>query len=130
MSIVLVTGAFDIIHRGHLELIHYASSLGQVVIATDTDEKIRETKGPDRPYNCEKDRTYHLAMIRGVSSVVTFDSENALVNFCKGLRPDIRVVGSDWKGKKIVGEEHCGQIIFYERFGNYSTTNILKGIKT
>jgi len=47
----------------------------------------------------------------------------------EGLSPDIMIVGSDWRGKEIVGQKHAKQLEFFERIGHYSTTNILKGIK-
>ena len=41
-------------------------------------------------------------------------------------KPDILVVGSDWKGKEIVGGKYAKKIVYFDRIGNYSTTNILE----
>ena len=46
---VFVNGTFEILHRGHLELLRYAKSLGYVIVGIDTDECIKEKKGPTRP---------------------------------------------------------------------------------
>ncbi len=133
MSVVLVTGAFDIIHVGHLEMIEYAESLctkdDWLIVAIDSDEKIRKEKGIDRPFNNQKDREYFLNQIKNIDDVTIFETEEQLIELCKTRKPRIRVVGSDWKDKKIIGAEHCGKIEFFERIPGYSTTNILKGIK-
>lgn len=130
MKRVLITGCFDILHRGHYELIEFAAMCGtKVIIAIDTDEKVRKDKGPDRPYNTLEDRIYALEMTKMVDQIISFGSEEELIQLLKNIKPDVRIVGSDWKGKKIVGEEFCGEIIYFDRIGEYSTTNILNKIK-
>ena len=50
MSIVWTNGTFDILHPGHIQLFKVARELGDmVIVATDTDEKIKKDKGFDRP---------------------------------------------------------------------------------
>ena len=52
MKTVFVNGTFDVLHPGHVELFKVARSLGdRVIVATDTDEKIRKDKGPTKPIN-------------------------------------------------------------------------------
>ena len=56
MTTVWTNGCFDILHRGHLELLRYAKRLGYVYVGIDTDECVREKKGPSRPIHTEEDR--------------------------------------------------------------------------
>ena len=57
MRIVFTNGCFDILHRGHIELFKYAKSLGDVLyVGLDSDEKVRQDKGLDRPINSMEDR--------------------------------------------------------------------------
>ena len=128
MKIVWTNGCFDVLHRGHIELFKYAKSLGDyLVVGIDNDEKIKAAKGPARPFNCEEDRKFMLQSIKYIDDVVVFDSEAELINLTKDLKPDIMVIGSDWKGKKVIGQEFCGELRFFDRIGIYSTTNILEG---
>ncbi len=127
MKKVFVNGAFDVIHSGHLDLIDFASMLGgRLLVALDTDEKIRYNKGADRPLNNLKTRKHLMSMLKPVDSVVSFNSNKELSNIIKRYKPDVMVKGSDWRGKKIVGEEYCKEIVFFERTNNESTTNTLQ----
>jgi len=127
MKKVFVNGAFDVIHSGHLDLIDFASMLGgRLLVALDTDEKIRYNKGADRPFNNLKNRKYLMSMLKPVDHVVSFNSDQELEDIIKRYEPDVMVKGSDWRGKKIVGEEYCKEIVFYERTDDESTTKTLQ----
>lgn len=126
MKKVWVNGCFDILHRGHYELFNYAKSLGdKLIVGIDTDEKVAKDKGPDRPYNNIEDRLYALNSLKAVDLTYTFNSREELIQLVRQTSPDILVVGSDWKGKEIVGGQYAKEIVYFDRIGNYSTTNIL-----
>ena len=124
-DLVLVTGAFDVMHLGHIKLLQYAASFGKVWVAIDFDEKIKATKGPTRPFNCFSDRKKFLESIIYVDRVVGFGSKEELENLCKAIKPNYRIVGMDWMGKEIVGEKHCKHLRYFDRIPSYSTTRIL-----
>ncbi len=127
---VMVNGTFDILHRGHIELLNYAKSLGdQLLVAIDTDRRVTELKGIDRPINNQEDRKFFLYNLRAVDTVMLFDSKEELVNIMKEYKPDVYVKGSDWKHDKgSTAEQYCKKLIYYERVGNYSTTNTFQDI--
>tara|TARA_R110000824_G_scaffold161410_2_gene336633 strand:- start:4107 stop:4511 length:405 start_codon:yes stop_codon:yes gene_type:complete len=126
-TIVFTNGCFDILHRGHIELFKYAKSLGStLIVAIDTDEKVKQDKGPDRPFNSLKDRIFLLESIKYIDEVVVFGSKQELQSLVASITPDILVKGTDWKGKEIVGEESAKEVRFFERIEGYSTTEILE----
>ena len=123
---IWVNGCFDILHRGHYELFNYAKSLGDtLVVGVDSDEKVAADKGPDRPYNKLEDRVYALKSLKAIDDVWIFNTREGLKKQIKKYSPDILVVGSDWKGKEVVGGHLAKKIVYFNRIGNYSTTNIL-----
>ena len=103
MKIVFANGCFDVIHIGHIKLLEFAKSQGDfLIVALDTDNKVRKAKGISRPFNNLEIRKEVLESIKYVDLVLDFDSDEALINLFNILKPDIRVLGSDWQGKQIV----------------------------
>ena len=102
MKRVFVNGTFDILHRGHLELLRYAKRLGYVYVGIDTDECVREKKGPSRPIHNQEDRKFFLENLKSVDEVIFFSSEDEFEQLIKSLQPDIIIVGSDWKEKSTI----------------------------
>jgi D-beta-D-heptose 7-phosphate kinase/D-beta-D-heptose 1-phosphate adenosyltransferase len=126
---IIVNGTFDILHRGHVELLEHAKSLGEfLLVCIDTDERVKELKGLDRPINNQNDRAFMLQGLKCVDAVWTFDSEEDLERICEMYQPNIMVKGKDYEGKRIVGAKYCKEIKFVELVDGYSTTNIIQRI--
>lgn len=124
---VVVNGTFDIIHLGHLELLNYAKSLGDyLIVAIDTDLRVKRLKGVDRPINNQLERKTLLQNLRAVDEVRLFGSDQELVDIIKEC--DIMVKGSDYQGKPIVGQDCIPKIVFFERINGYSTTEKIQYI--
>jgi D-beta-D-heptose 7-phosphate kinase/D-beta-D-heptose 1-phosphate adenosyltransferase len=127
MKTLLLTGCFDIVHLGHIKLIQFAKFISdEVIIAIDSDDKVKKDKGESRPFNNQRDRQEFLESIKGVDKVHIFFDEEDLERICKEIRPTYRLVGSDWRGKNIVGQQYCGEVLYFDRIPGYSTTNILE----
>jgi len=127
MSKVIVNGTFDIIHPGHLALLNYARSLGDsLVVAIDTDERVKELKGPSRPINNQHERKLLLENLKSVDEVYLFSSKEELIDLIGEC--DIMVKGSDYRGKSVVGETNCKQVIYFDRIDEYSSTKKIEHI--
>jgi len=127
MDIIWSNGCYDILHRGHLELLKYARSLGdKLVVGIDSDKKVRKSKGEGRPVNNQDDRKFFLESLIYVDEVIIFNTAEELEGRVESIRPKFIVIGSDYKNRKVVGGEHARSgVKFFERIGEYSTTNIL-----
>lgn len=124
---VVVNGTFDILHLGHLELLNYARGLGDhLTVAIDTDRRVTEKKGPSRPINNQHERLTMLKNLRCVDQVLLFDTDQELVDIIKQC--NIMVKGSDYRGRSVLGEKHVAKVIYYDRVGEYSTTNKIQNI--
>ena len=122
---VWVNGTFDVLHVGHLKLLEYASSFGELRVGIDTDKRVKELKGDDRPFNTTKDRKYFLESLKFIKDVVVFDSRQELINLVEEYQPDYMIIGDDYKDQIVYGSEHAKQLIFFEKIPKYSTTKIL-----
>lgn len=129
MTRVFVNGTFDVLHAGHLALLNYAKSLGDyLVVGIDTDKRVREKKGPTRPINSAENRSLMLLNLKSVNEVFQFNSDEELEQMVKSVKPDIMVVGSDWKDKSVIGSYYAAKLIFFDRIDEYSTTKIIQSI--
>lgn len=122
---IWVNGAFDILHIGHIKLLKHAAAMGYLKVGIDTDERIKELKGPNRPFNSFNTRKEILQSLRFVDEVVGFNSEEELINHIKTYQPNVMVVGSDYKDKHVIGAEYAKRVIFFNRIDDISTTTIL-----
>jgi len=123
---IFVNGSFDLLHTGHLDMLFYAKSLGtHLHVAIDIDERIAEHKGYERPINPLRIRKAIMESLKPVDTVSVFGTDQELINTIRAYSPDIMVKGSDWRGKPIIGEEFCKEIIFYKRVNDESTTNTI-----
>ena len=128
-KIVWCNGTFDILHPGHIELFKVGASLGKkLIVATDTDEKIRKDKGAFKPVNNLCDRISMLQAIKYIDEVLYFNDRKELEGLIKLYSPDILLLGDDWKGGDVVGKEYAREVRFLPRL-NYSTTDIIKKIR-
>jgi D-beta-D-heptose 7-phosphate kinase/D-beta-D-heptose 1-phosphate adenosyltransferase len=126
---IFVNGTFDILHRGHLELLNYAKSLGDfLLVGIDSDDRVKEKKGPTRPIYNQGERKFFLENLKAVDSVDIFSSDSELESMIKSFNPDIMVVGSDWKSKSVIGSHYAAKLIFFDRIGDYATTKTIQSI--
>ena len=128
MKTIFVNGTFDILHPGHVQLLNYARSLGDsLIVAIDSDRRVRELKGTNRPINSEDDRKLMLESLRSIDSVWIFNNDQELEDICRLYNP-VMVKGSDYQGRHIIGQQYCKEIVFYDRIEPYSTTRAIQDI--
>ena len=125
---VFVNGTFDILHMGHIELLNYAKSLGYLIVGIDTDDCVKGKKGPARPVHNQDERKFFLKNLKAVDEVIFFSSEFEFEELIKSLNPDIIIVGSDWKEKSTIKSYYDGELIFFDRIEEYSTTKTIQKI--
>lgn len=130
MTKVIVNGTFDILHIGHLKMLEFARDVpnSYVLVLIDSDERVKELKGKDRPINSAEERKAMLQALRFVDEVKIFETDQQLIDMIKEYNPDVMVKGSDYLGKDIIGKEYCKQIRYCNYVRGYSTTNKLRYI--
>lgn len=123
---VIVNGTFDIVHTGHVYLLNFARRLGtNLLVAIDSDRRVKELKGINRPINSELERKLLLENLKPVDQVEIFDTDEQLIDIIKTCA--IMVKGSDYINQPIIGK-NLVPVIFFERVNGYSTTNKIESI--
>ena len=124
MKKIFTNGCFDVLHRGHIELLRYCKSLGYVIVGINSDESVKRLKGPKRPFFCEEDRKFMLSSCKFGDEVIIFDDDTPY-NLIKDKKPDIIVKGGDYTSEEVVGND-LAVVLIHDFVDGYSTTNILE----
>lgn len=127
--IVFTNGCFDILHRGHIELLDHARGLGDcLVVGINGDDSVRRLKGPTRPVMDAADRAFILSRLRSVDYVTVFDEDTPLETIA-ALQPDVLVKGAEYGAGEIVGEdfvkERGGRVVRIEMVKGYSSSALI-----
>lgn len=131
-KIVFTNGCFDILHRGHVEYLTKAASLGtKLIIGLNTDASVRRLKGHSRPVNDQEARSILLASLLFTDKIIFFEEDTPL-ELIRFIQPDVLVKGNDYKPEEIIGYDIVkakgGIIKTIVLTEGFSTTSILKKI--
>lgn len=128
-KIVFTNGCFDILHAGHVSILEFARSKGDVlVVGVNSDASVRRLKGPSRPVNKEADRALVLGALQAVDAVCVF-TQDTPYELIKQVQPDVLVKGGDYKPQEIVGREFAKKVARFALLKGRSTTQIIKKVQ-
>jgi rfaE bifunctional protein nucleotidyltransferase chain/domain/rfaE bifunctional protein kinase chain/domain len=127
--VVATGGCFDLLHRGHVNLLEQAARLGDLlVVCLNSDSSVRRAKGPSRPVVGQEDRSRVLAALNVVDAVAIFD-EDTPSELLGRIRPDVWVKGSDYTDQPMpeaeVVRSHGGRVVLLPLLSGYSTTRMV-----
>mgnify|MGYP001076564006 FL=1 len=128
-KVVMTNGCFDILHSGHTYILEESKKLGDIlIVALNSDLSVRKIKSKDRPIVGELDRAYVLSCLSAVDHIILFDDDSPENIICEIL-PEVLVKGSDYKGKKIAGEDclikNDKKIVLIDLIEGKSSTSII-----
>jgi D-beta-D-heptose 7-phosphate kinase/D-beta-D-heptose 1-phosphate adenosyltransferase len=131
--IVFTNGCFDILHIGHIKLLHAAADQGdKLLVGLNSDLSVKKLKGDSRPIVPEAERAALLSSIKGVDLVVFFQEETP-VELIRSFKPDIIVKGGDYTPEQVVGheivEQAGGKVVIVPLIEGVSTTKVIESIK-
>lgn len=131
-----VCGAFDLLHSGHILMFKEAQTCcSYLIVGLQVDPSI-DRKDKNSPIQSYEERFIQLSAVKYVSEIIKYETDEDLLKLLAGLKPNIRILGSDWadKADKIIGtlpasiERADFFIYWHERKHEYSTTNLRKRI--
>ena len=126
---VWLNGTFDVLHLGHIKLFQHAKILyptSIVCVGVDTDDRVRQMKGPNRPINPLAFRVEFLKSIRFIDSIRSFATDDELRGEIALFNPDVMLIGDDYRHHTIIGEELIPRIEYVKRFDGLSTTSLIE----
>ena len=129
-KLVFTNGCFDLLHKGHLDLLSNAAGFGdKLFVGLNSDKSVKKLKGDSRPKQNERTRAQKLLELKYVNHVIIFEdlTPQKLVH---AISPDVLVKGGDYKKSEIVGAKHvisCGGVVkIVPLTPGFSTTSIIQ----
>jgi rfaE bifunctional protein nucleotidyltransferase chain/domain len=131
--VVFTNGVFDLLHPGHVDLLHAARAEGDaMIVAVNSDASVKRLKGDSRPIRNEAERALVLAAIGAVDAVVVFDQDTPL-ELIKAIEPDVLVKGGDYTEATVVGAQEVrargGKVVIVPLTEGQSTTAIVEKLR-
>ncbi len=132
-KVAFTNGCFDLLHRGHVHVLRAARACADLlIVGINSDQSVKQIKGPTRPVLPESDRCELLGAMEMVDFVILFNEPDPH-NLISAIRPDVLVKGGDWNTEKIIGadnvEEAGGRVVVVPYIKGFSTTEIIERIK-
>jgi rfaE bifunctional protein nucleotidyltransferase chain/domain len=127
-KLIFTNGCFDILHVGHVMLLEYCASLGDVIVGLNSDASVKRLKGSDRPVNDENARRFVLESLKFVSQVLIFEEDTPHLLISR-VKPDLIVKGGDYNAEEVVGKDIAEVLIFPTQEG-YSTSKIIRRMRS
>jgi len=139
---IWVNGCFDILHTGHIDLLWFAKlyrtddneilpikSQNKLIVGLDSDERVKQLKGENRPINNIETRKTIMENLKMVDEVVVFNTSDELRNYIKIFNIDYLIVGDHYRNKEVIGAENSKYGVDFYPTDNRSTTNMINKIK-
>lgn len=126
MKKILTYGTFDLLHRGHINILKKAKEKGDYLIVALSTDEFNSLKNKKSYYTYEE-RKLILEAIKYVDKVIPEENWDQKIIDVKKYEIDIFVMGDDWKGKFDFLKEYC-EVVYLERTSGISTSKIKKDL--
>jgi rfaE bifunctional protein nucleotidyltransferase chain/domain len=132
-KIVFTNGVFDILHKGHIQILSEAATYADIlIVGVNSDASVKRLKGDTRPINAEASRALILAAMVMVDAVIIFEEDTPL-ELIKFIKPNVLVKGGDYTLDTIVGAKEVlannGEVKIIPLEEGFSTTGIIEKLK-
>ncbi len=128
-AVTLANGCFDLLHVGHVRYLRGAKALGgKLVVAINSDQSVRQLKGPGRPAMPELERAEIISALECVDAVVIFDEPDVRA-LIREIKPNIQVKGTDYTRENVPERDELasygGRVEIVGDPKDHSTTELL-----
>ena len=123
-------GAFDLCHAGHIKMFKEArSQCDYLIVGLQTNPAIDRPRNKKNPIQSLEERWIQLSALKYIDEIHIYETEDDLIKLLRKLKPDIRIIGADWKGRKFTGHTLKIKPYFNTRKHNYSTSELIHRIR-
>ena len=128
-TIGFTCSCFDLLHAGHILMLKDAKKqCDKLIVGLQTDPTLDRAE-KNKPIQTYEERFIQLEAVKYVDDIIKYETEEELYQLLKLMRPNIRILGSDYQdGRYFTGMELNIPIYYHKRNHNYSSTNLRKKI--
>ena len=120
---------FDLLHAGHILMLKDAKKqCDYLVVGLQTDPTIDRPDIKNNPVQSLDERKIQLEAVKYIDEIIVYESEKDLYKLLKKLKPDIRILGSDYIKKIFTGDDLDIKIYYHNRKDNFSSSSLRKRI--
>jgi glycerol-3-phosphate cytidylyltransferase len=122
MTIGFTCSCFDLLHAGHILMLKDAKvQCDKLVVGLQTDPTLDRPE-KNKPIQSHKERYIQLEAVKYVDDIFVYDTEDDLYQLLRLVKPDVRILGSDYTDKSFTGDDLNIPIYYHERNHDYSTS--------
>jgi len=128
-TIGFTCSCFDLLHAGHISMLQDAKRhCDRLIVGLQTDPTTDRSDTKNKPIQSLEERRIQLEAVKYVDEIFTYDTEEELYKKLLDIKPDVRILGSDYIGKPFTGDDLDIKIYYHDRSHNYSSTNLRQDI--
>ena len=117
-------GSFDLTHCGHYLMFEECKKqCNYLIVGLQTDPTLDRPE-KNKPVQTTTERFIQLSACKFIDEIIIYRTEEELYDLLKDLKPDVRFVGADHKGKSFTGDDLDIKVIFNSREHNYSSSSL------
>jgi glycerol-3-phosphate cytidylyltransferase len=124
-----VASSFDLIHPGYIKMFQDAKTVCDYLICGLHNDPTIDRPTKNKPVLTLEERKIVLGAVKYVDEIVVYDTERELYQLLKQIKPDVRILGTDYVDKSFTGDDLGIHIHWHKRDHNWSTTNLKRRIK-
>tara|TARA_B100000674_G_scaffold245851_1_gene202564 strand:+ start:55 stop:462 length:408 start_codon:yes stop_codon:yes gene_type:complete len=129
MKIGFTCSCFDLLHAGHILMLKDAKEqCDELIVGLQTDPTIDRPLTKNKPIQSLRERKIQLEAVKYVDDIFVYETESDLIDLLKLIKPDVRILGSDYKDESFTGDELNIPIYYHERDHDYSSSDLRKKI--
>ena len=129
MKIGFTCSCFDLLHAGHILMLKDAKEqCDKLIVGLQTDPSIDRPLTKNKPIQSLRERKIQLEAVKYIDDIFVYETESDLVDLLKLVKPDVRILGSDYKDESFTGDDLNIPIYYHERDHDYSSSDLRKKI--
>jgi|TARA_B100002019_G_C21274717_1_gene604630 glycerol-3-phosphate cytidylyltransferase len=122
--------AFDLLHAGHVTMLEEAKEQCDYLICGLQIDPSIDRPEKNTPVQTVSERFIQLRAVKWVDHIVPYTTEIELLGVMQLIRPHVRIIGEEYRGKDFTGKDWCRNndidIYYNERKHEFSTSELRK----